>query len=130
MVAAVVVGKMPVKRQCTGSEDGASPAKILATSEGGRSKTSAKVLPLPKDESSTSAALQPSSSSSSASAAVSHSSSSSSSSEDEERDDDISEPATAAASHPASLLAVVKEKPTMSELVMKNVESILRLVNK
>jgi len=114
---------MPAKRQCSGCGDGALPAKITAASDS-RPKTAAKVPLVSKDgEESTSAGCQPSSSSS---AHVSHSSSSSSSSEDENEED--VEPT--AISHPANLLTIVKEKPTMSDMVMKNVESIFRLLNK
>ena len=117
---------MPAKRQCSGREDGTQPAKVTAVTDN-RPKTSAKVLPLPKDgEESTSAACQPSSSSS---AHISHSSSSSSSSSssEDENDEDL-EPSRM--SRPAGLLAIVKEKPTMSDVVVRNVESILRLLNK
>jgi len=109
---------MPAKRHCSGCEDGAN------TAADGRPKAATKVLPLSKDaEESTSAACQPSSSSS---AHISHLSSSASSSEDEIEDE--AEPS--ATTHPASLLAIVKEKPTMSDMVMKNVESLFRLLDK
>jgi len=117
---------MPAKRQCTGCKDGASSAKVMATADG-RTKTAAKVLPLPREtEESTSATCQPSSS---ASTHASHSSSSSSSSSEDENDEDMA-PSTTSSSNPVSLLAIVKEKPTMSDVVMKNVESIFRLLNK
>jgi len=100
------------------------PTKVTATADS-RPKTAAKVLPLPKDaEESTSAACELSSSSSAAH--ISHSSSSASSSDDD-NEEDVERSKT---SNPASLLAIVKEKPTMSDMVMKNVESIFRLLKK
>ena len=100
------------------------PTKITATADS-RPKMATKALPLPKDaEESTSAACELSSPSSAAH--ISHSSSSASSSEDDNEED--VEPSKT--SHPASLLAIVKEKPTMSDMVMKNVESIFRLLKK
>ena len=99
------------------------PAKMTATVNS-RPKAAAKGLALPKDaEESTSAECEMSSSSA---AHISHSSSSASSSDDD-NDDDVEPSKT---SHPASLLAIVKEKPTMSDLVMRNVESIFRLLKK
>jgi len=125
---------MPAKRLCSSSEDGASPAKIAAAGDG-RPKTSAKVLTLPKEpEQSTSGAgqqQQPSTSSASHVSRSSSSSTSSSSSEEDENDEDV-EPSTsaAAAAHPSGLLAIVKQKPTMSDMVVKNVESLFRLIDK
>jgi len=120
----IVVGKTSTKRQCSSLKDSAVPAKVTASADS-RPKTAAKVLSLPKDgEELTSAACQPSSSSS---ACFSHSSTSASSSEDDENDEDVEPSKT---SHPTSLLAIVKEKATMSDLVVKNVESIFRLLNK
>ena len=117
----IFVGKLPAKRQCVRCEDGAQPAKATADI---RPKPSVRVLLLPKDgEESKAAVCQPSASSS---AHVSQSSSSASSSEDETEDD--VEPS--AASHPANLLTIVKEKPTISDMVVRSVESIFRLLNK
>jgi len=119
----MIAGKMPSKRNCSGCVDSALPAKMPATADS-QLKTTAKVLPLQKDtEVLASAACQPSSSSS---AHISNSSSSASSSEDENEDD--MEPSTM--SHSATLLAIVKEKPTMLDMVMKNVESLFRLLDK
>lgn len=121
----VIVGKMPAKRHCSACEDSALPAKVTTATADSRPKTAARVLPLPKDhEEWTSATCQPSSSSS---AHVSHSSSSASSSSEDENEDDVEPSMT---SHPADLLAIVKEKPTMSDMVMKNVESLFRLLDK
>jgi len=131
-----IVGKTPAKRQCTGCKDGAASSVKITASMDSRIKSTAKVLPLMKDaaaEESTSATCQPSSSSSTrASHSSSCSSCSSSVSEEDENDEDAEQPSTATTSsaHPANLLAIVKEKPTMSDMVMKTVESIFRLLNK
>jgi hypothetical protein len=134
-------GKQPMKRRHSPARDVdidkdlcASPAKLsvpLSRTGTLHSSTNVDVATVIEPGSHS---CQPSSSGTSQMTSLpspsSSSSTSSSSDDDDDDDDDDAEPEQIRAPSAGSVLAGLKDKPTMSEVVLRNIESIFRLLKK